>query len=225
MLQELQSKPEVMVKHEQFSFNESKLPNQLPIPDQLDASSTTSFCLDSKVHEGSSLPPHCLDGNGQDHRDNFLLGAVPDTLLSRGLGTGKEIQNLISGYWQQKDVDTELSTADISSQSFGVADMSFKPGCSTDAVVNEGVPNRGAWANQPQRMRTYTKVCYFTSILEEFVSCVQSIKILSAAEVQQMSLDGNLISLSVRTEACSGSNSGNPWRGQLDDCSFASFQH
>ncbi|RWW67254.1 hypothetical protein BHE74_00025310 [Ensete ventricosum] len=209
MLQELQSKPEVMVKHEQFSFNESKLPNQLPTPDQLDASSTTSFCLDSKVHEGSSLPPHCLDGNGQDHRDNFLLGAVPDTLLSRGLGTGKEIQNLISGYWQQKDVDTELSTADISSQSFGVADMSFKPGCSTDAVVNEGVPNRGAWANQPQRMRTYTK----------------SIKILSAAEVQQMSLDGNLISLSVRTEACSGSNSGNPWRGQLDDCSFASFQH
>ncbi|RWW34311.1 hypothetical protein GW17_00000916 [Ensete ventricosum] len=166
MLQELQSKPEVMVKHEQFSFNESKLPNQLPTPDQLDASSTTSFCLDSKVHEGSSLPPHCLDGNGQDHRDNFLLGAVPDTLLSRGLGTGKEIQNLISGYWQQKDVDTELSTADISSQSFGVADMSFKPGCSTDAVVNEGVPNRGAWANQPQRMRTYTKVCYFPFILE-----------------------------------------------------------
>ncbi|KAJ8500377.1 hypothetical protein OPV22_010929 [Ensete ventricosum] len=248
MLQELQSKPEVMVKHEQFSFNESKLPNQLPTPDQLDASSTTSFCLDSKVHEGSSLPPHCLDGNGQDHRDNFLLGAVPDTLLSRGLGTGKEIQNLISGYWQQKDVDTELSTADISSQSFGVADMSFKPGCSTDAVVNEGVPNRGAWANQPQRMRTYTKVQKCGSVgrsewklvyvdhendillvgddpWEEFVSCVQSIKILSAAEVQQMSLDGNLISLSVRTEPCSGSNSGNPWRGQFDDCSFASFQH
>ncbi|THU58023.1 hypothetical protein C4D60_Mb03t09750 [Musa balbisiana] len=280
MLQELQSKPQVMIKHEQFSFNESKLPNQLPVADQLDASSTTSFCLDSKVHEGLSLPPHCLDGNGQDHRDNFLLGTMPDTLLSRGLGMGKEIQNLISGCWQQKDVDTELSTADISSQSFGVADMSFKPGCSADVVVNEGVPTRGAWANQHQRMRTYTKVqkcgsvgrcidvtrytgydelrhdlaCMFgiegqledshrtewklvyvdheNDILlvgddpwEEFVSCVQSIKILSAAEVQQMSLDGNLISLSVRTEACSGSNSGNPWRGQLDDCSFASFQH
>ncbi|URD93932.1 auxin response factor [Musa troglodytarum] len=280
VLQELQSKPQVMIKNEQFSFNESKLPNQLPVADQLDASSTTSFCLDSKVHEGLSLPPHCLDGNSQDHRDNFLVGKMPDTLLSRGLGMGKEIQNLISGYWQQKDNDTELSTADISSQSFGVADMSFKPGCSTDVVANEGVPNRGAWANQPQCMRTYTKVqkrgsvgrcidvtrykgydalrhdlaCMFgiegqledshrtewklvyvdheNDILlvgddpwEEFVSCVQSMKILSAAEVQQMSLDGNLISLSVRTEACSGSNSGNPWRGQLDDCSFASFQH
>uniref|UniRef100_A0A804IAE3 Auxin response factor n=1 Tax=Musa acuminata subsp. malaccensis TaxID=214687 RepID=A0A804IAE3_MUSAM len=280
MLQELQSKPQVMIKHEQFSFNESKLPNQLPVADQLDAFSTTSFCLESKVHEGLSLPPHCLDGNSQDHQDNFLLGTMPDTLLSRGLGMGKEIQNLISGYWQQKDVDTELSTADISSQSFGVADMSFKPGCSADVVVNEGVPNRGAWANQHQRMRTYTKVqkrgsvgrcidvtrykgydelrhdlaCMFgiegqledshrtewklvyvdheNDVLlvgddpwEEFVSCVQSIKILSAAEVQQMSLDGNLIGLSVGTEACSGSNSGNPWRGQLDDCSFASFQH
>ncbi|URE34714.1 auxin response factor [Musa troglodytarum] len=285
MLPELQSKTQVMAKHEQFNIKESmQMPNQLTVTDQLDASSTTSFCLEGSGHEGVSLPPQCLDGNGQDHRDNFLLGTMPDnTLLSRGLGTGKDIQNLVSGYGQQKDGDTELSTADISSQSFGVPDMSFKPGCSTDVVVTEGVLNRGVWANQPPpppRMRTYTKVqkrgsvgrcidvtrykgyddlrCDLARMFgiegqledsyrtewklvyvdhendillvgddpwEEFVSCVQSIKILSVAEVQQMSLDGNLTSLSVRTEACSGSNSGNPWRGQFDDASFASFHH
>ncbi|KAJ8472186.1 hypothetical protein OPV22_026529 [Ensete ventricosum] len=254
MLPELQSKTQVMAKHEQFNIKETmQMPNQLTVTDQLDASSTTSFCLEGSGHEGVSLPPQCLDGNGQDHRDNFLLGTMPNTLLSRGLGIRKDIQNLVSGYGQQKDVDTELSTADISSQSFSVADMSFQPGCSTDVVVTEGVLNRGVWANQPPpppppRMRTYTKVQKRGSVgrtewklvyvdhendillvgddpWEEFVSCVQSIKILSAAEVQQMSLDGNLTSLSVRTEACSGSNSGNPWRGQFDDASFASFHH
>ncbi|XP_009418003.2 auxin response factor 16-like isoform X1 [Musa acuminata AAA Group] len=284
MLPELQGKTQLMAKHEQFNIKESmQMPNQLAVTDQLDASSTTSFCLEGSGHDGVSLPSHCLDGNGQDHRDNFLLGTMPDTLLSRGLGTRKDIQNLVSGYGQQKDIDTELSTADISSQSFGVPDMSFKPGCSTDVVVTEGVLNRGVWANQPPpppRMRTYTKVQKRGSVgrcidvtrykgyddlrrdlarmfgiegqledtyrtdwklvyvdhendillvgddpWEEFVSCVQSIKILSAAEVQQMSLDGNLTSLSVRTEACSGSNSGNPWRGQFDDASFASFHH
>ncbi|XP_074572371.1 auxin response factor 16-like [Curcuma longa] len=251
LLQEFQSKPQVLVKHEHLNPKELvQLCNQLP-----------------------------LNGNGQDHsRDDCLLAAMPATLLSRGLGTGKDIQNL-SCYSQRKDIDTELSTADISSQSFGVADMSFNPGCSTD-VVNEGVLSRGAWTNQPARMRTYTKVQKRGSVgrcidvthykdyeelrhdlarmfgiegqleephgtewklvyidhekdillvgddpWEEFISCVQSIKILSAAEVQQMSLDGNLTSLSVRNEACSGPNSGNVWRGQLDDARFPSFHH
>ncbi|WOL12159.1 auxin response factor 16 isoform X2 [Canna indica] len=282
LLQELQRKPQVLVKQEQIDTKEStQLANQLFITEQLDASSTTSFCVEGSGHESLSLPTNYLDGNSQDHRGNFLLGTMPDTLLSRGLDTGRDIHNLVSGYGQQKDVETELSTADISSQSFGVPDMSFNPGCSTDVMVNDGVLSKGVWSNQPLRMRTYTKVQKRGSVgrcidvtrykgynelrhdlarmfgiegqledshgtewklvyvdhekdillvgddpWEEFIGCVQSIKILSAAEVQQMSLDGNLTSLSMRNEACSGTNSGNVWRGsQFDDASFASFQH
>ncbi len=64
---------------------------------------------------------------------------------------------------------------------------------------------------------------YFLIVCREFVSCVQSIKILSSAEVQQMSLDGDLGSLPVPNQACSGTDSGNAWRGHYDDNSAASF--
>lgn len=57
----------------------------------------------------------------------------------------------------------------------------------------------------------------------EFVSCVQSIKILSPAEVQQMSLDGDLGQVPISNQACSGTEGGNAWRGQYDDNSAASF--
>ncbi|PHU24865.1 Auxin response factor 19 [Capsicum chinense] len=58
---------------------------------------------------------------------------------------------------------------------------------------------------------------------EEFVSCVQSIKILSCAEVQQMSLDGDLGDVPIPNQASSGTDSGNAWRGHYDDNSAASF--
>ncbi|CAA0818702.1 Auxin response factor 19 [Striga hermonthica] len=59
---------------------------------------------------------------------------------------------------------------------------------------------------------------------EEFVSCVQSIKILSSAEVQQMSLDGDLgEQLPVPNQACSGTDSGNAWKVHYDDNSAMSF--
>lgn len=51
----------------------------------------------------------------------------------------------------------------------------------------------------------------------EFVSCVQSIKILSSAEVQQMSLDGDLGHVPIPNQACSETENGNAWRGQYDD--------
>jgi hypothetical protein len=57
----------------------------------------------------------------------------------------------------------------------------------------------------------------------EFVNCVQSIKILSSAEVQQMSLEGDLGYVPITNQACSGSESGNAWRAQYDDNSAASF--
>lgn len=55
------------------------------------------------------------------------------------------------------------------------------------------------------------------------MSCVQNIKILSAAEVQQMSLNGDLVSMPVQNQACSGSDNGNAWKGQYDDNSVTSF--
>ncbi|KAL3830061.1 hypothetical protein ACJIZ3_018863 [Penstemon smallii] len=59
---------------------------------------------------------------------------------------------------------------------------------------------------------------------EEFVTCVQSIKILSSAEVQQMSLDGDLGQLPVVNQACSGTESGNnAWKGRYDDTLATSF--
>ncbi|KAL3642882.1 hypothetical protein CASFOL_013697 [Castilleja foliolosa] len=59
---------------------------------------------------------------------------------------------------------------------------------------------------------------------EEFVICVQSIKILSSAEVQQMSLDGDLgQQVPIPTQACSGTDSGNAWRVHYDDNSATSF--
>lgn len=62
-------------------------------------------------------------------------------------------------------------------------------------------------------------------VSREFVSCVQSIQILPFAEEQQMSLDGDLANVAVpnNQQACSGSDSGNAWKGQYDDNSAASF--
>ncbi|XP_010261761.1 PREDICTED: auxin response factor 19-like [Nelumbo nucifera] len=277
-LQELQSKSDIQVKHELANLKEpEQLAHKGIITDQLDASSSaTSYCLDgsSSLLQNFLLPNFCLEGESQADPPNNLLfgvnidGLTPDTLLSRGFGSGKDLQNLISSYGgTQRDIDTELSTAAISSQSFGVPDMSFKPSCSNDAAVNEtGAFNRGLWTSQtPQRLRTFAKVQKRGSVgrsidvtrysgynelrrdlahmfgiegqledphrtewklvyvdhendillvgddpWEEFVSCVQSIKILSSTEVQQISLDGDLGNM--RDQACSGSDSGNAWK-------------
>lgn len=57
----------------------------------------------------------------------------------------------------------------------------------------------------------------------EFVGCVQSIKILSSVEVQQMSLDGDIGNVPAPNQTSSGTHSGNKWKGQYDDNSAASF--
>ncbi|GAV76243.1 AUX_IAA domain-containing protein/B3 domain-containing protein/Auxin_resp domain-containing protein [Cephalotus follicularis] len=289
LVQELHSKSDVRIKHELTS---SKGPDQLKfkgtVTDQLEASSSvTSYCLDTgNIQQSFSLPPFCLDGDVQSNSRNNLPfasnidGLAPDTLLSRGYDSQKDLQNLLSNYGgTPRDIETELSTAGISSQSFGVPNVPFKPGCSTDGAINDnGILSNGWWANQTQRMRTYTKVQKRGSVgrsidvtrykgydelrhdlarmfgiegqledpqssdwklvyvdhendillvgddpWEEFVTCVQSIKILSSAEVQQMSLDGNLGNVPVPNQACSGTDSGNAWRGHYDDNSAASF--
>eukprot|EP00261_Vitis_vinifera_P023957 XP_010656095.1 PREDICTED: auxin response factor 7 isoform X2 [Vitis vinifera] len=289
LVQELQSKSDIRIKNEVPS---SKVPDQLrykgTVTDQLEASSSaTSYCLDAgTLQQNFTLPTFCLDGDVQSNPQSnppFAVnidGLTPDTLLSRGFDSGKDLQNLLSNYGgTPRDIETELSTAAISSQSFGVPNMSFKPGCSNDVAITEtGVLSNGLWTNQAQRMRTYTKVQKRGSVgrsidvtrykgydelrhdlarmfgiegqledpqrtdwklvyvdhendillvgddpWEEFVSCVQSIKILSSAEVQQMSLDGDLGHVPVPNQACSGTDSGNAWKGHYEDTSAASF--
>jgi len=164
VVQELQSKPEIRVKHE---LPGSKAPEQQKYKvtgtEQLDASSSaTSYCLDtSGFQQNFSLPGFSMEGDVQSQSRNNLHfaanvdGMTPDALLSRGFDTGKDIQNLLSNYGgTPRDFETELSAAAISSQSFGLPNM-----CSTDVAVNDaGVLGGGLWPSQTQRMRTYTKV-------------------------------------------------------------------
>lgn len=55
------------------------------------------------------------------------------------------------------------------------------------------------------------------------MSCVQSIKILSYSEVQQMSLDVDLGNMPDPNQISSETDSGNPWKWQYEDNSDASF--
>ncbi|XP_012444798.1 auxin response factor 19 isoform X1 [Gossypium raimondii] len=287
LAQELLSKPDIQIKHEpptSRGLDQSKYKSS--VTDQLEASSSgTSYCLDAgTLQHNASLA--FLEGDVQSHSRNNLPftanidGLAPETLLTREYDSQKDLQNMLSNYGgNPRDIDTELSTAAISCQSFGVPNIPFKTGCSNDVAINEtGVLNGGLWTNQTQRMRTYTKVQKRGSVgrsidvtrykgydelrhdlarmfgiegqledpqssdwklvyvdhendillvgddpWEEFVSCVQSIKILSSAEVQQMSLDGNLGNVSVPNQACSGTENGNAWRGHYDDTSAVSF--
>ncbi|KAL2503360.1 Auxin response factor 19 [Forsythia ovata] len=174
---------------------------------------------------------------------------TPDAFLSRNYDSGKDIQNLFTNYGDTpRDFETELSSAGIDLQSFGIPAMSFEPGCSNDVALNKtGVSNSrvqkrgsvgrtidvtrykgydelrhdlarifGIEGQLEDPQRTEWKLVYIdheNDILlagddpwEEFVSCVQSIKILSASEVQQMSLDGDLGQLPVSNQACSGTD-------------------
>ncbi|XWS72304.1 hypothetical protein CRYUN_Cryun02cG0028500 [Craigia yunnanensis] len=288
LVQELQSKPDIRIKHELPTFkgpDQSKYKST--VTDQLEASSSgTSYCLDAGTIQHNFSLPTFLEGDVQSHPRNNLPftanidGFAPDTLLSKGYDSQKDLQNLLSNYGgNPRDIDTELSTAAIRSQMFGVPNIPFKNGCSNDVAINEtGVLNGGLWSNQTQHMRTYTKVQKRGSVgrsidvirykgydelrhdlarmfgiegqledpqssdwklvyvdhendillvgddpWEEFVTCVQSVKILSSAEVQQMSLDGDLGNVAVPNQACSGTDSGNAWRGHYDDTSVASF--
>ncbi|XP_057431706.1 auxin response factor 19-like isoform X2 [Lotus japonicus] len=281
-LMELQTKSDMQIKHELHSAKgPDKLKYKGTIAEQMETSSGTSYCIDTgNIHQNFQLPNFCMDGDVQSHpRNNLpfashLDGLTPDTFLSRGYDSQKDLQNLLSNYGAApRDIETELSTAAISSELFGMPNMPFKPGCSNDIAMNDtGVLNNGLWANQTQRMRTYTKVQKCGSVgrcidvtrysgydelrqdlarmfgiegqledpqrtewklvyvdhendillvgddpWEEFVSCVQSIKILSSAEVQQMSLDGDLGHVPIPNQACSETENGNAWRGQYDD--------
>lgn len=280
-----QSKLDAKVKPE---LSNLKVPDQLKDKaiDTEPTTSVTSYSMDAVgLPHNFSIPNFCLEGDvvHSQTRSDLSFGVnidslPPDALLSRGFDSQNMMSNYLSG---PRDIDTELSAAEVSPQSFGMPqDMSFKVGCSNDIPAKDaGVLGNGLWGNQnQQRMRTYTKVQKRGSVgrtidvtrykgyeelrhdlarmfgiegqledaqrlewklvyvdhendillvgddpWEEFVSCVQSIKILSYSEVQKMSLDGDLGNVPVPNQASSGTDSGNPWRAQYDDNSAQSF--
>ncbi|KAJ9538679.1 hypothetical protein OSB04_031412 [Centaurea solstitialis] len=277
---DLQSRTKSNTRLKQEATN-GKLPKYKTIAnEQLEPStSVTSYSLDAG---NFPIPNFCVDNDDiiQPQTSNSfplatnINGLPPDALLSRGFDS----QNLLSSFCgAPRDIDTELSSAVINPQPFGMPDMSFKPGCSNDvavrvekndvAVNDSGVLGNGLWGNQAQRVRTYTKVQKRGSVgrtidvtrymgyeelrhdlarmfgiegqledaqrtdwklvyvdhendillvgddpWEEFVSCVQSIKILSYSEVQKMSLDGDLGNMPLPNQAASsGTDGGNLW--------------
>ncbi|KAF8046979.1 hypothetical protein N665_3283s0002 [Sinapis alba] len=264
-----------------YSKSDMRLKHELAGPQKSKASLTDHHQLEASASGTSFLAP--TFGLDSDSRNSLLGGAnvdngfVPDTLLSRGYDSQKDLQNMLSNYGGvTNDIGTEMSTSAIGTQSFGIPNV---PAISNDVAVNDaGVLGGGLWPTQTQRMRTYTKVQKRGSVgrsidvnryrgydelrhdlarmfgiegqledpqtsdwklvyvdhendillvgddpWEEFVNCVQSIKILSSAEVQQMSLDGNFAGVPVTNQACSGGDSGNAWRGHYDDNSATSF--
>ncbi|KAK8550358.1 hypothetical protein V6N12_039071 [Hibiscus sabdariffa] len=281
LAQELLCKPDIQIKHEPATKGLDQSKYKSSVTDQLEASSSrTSYCLDAGTIQHNASLPTFLEGDVQSHSRNNLPfaanidGLAPETLLTREYDSQKDLQNILSNCGaNSRDIDTELSTAAISCQSFGVPNIPFKTGCSNDVAINDtGVLNGGLWANQTQPMRTYTKVQKRGSVgrsidvtrykgydelrhdlarmfgiegqledpqisdwklvyvdhendillvgddpWEEFVSCVQGIKILSSAEVQHMSLDGDLGNVTLSNHACSGTENANAWRGHYDD--------
>ncbi|KAL1207822.1 Auxin response factor 19 [Cardamine amara subsp. amara] len=257
------------------------------VTDQIDVSTAgTTYCPDvvgpaQQQQQTFPLPSFGFDGDCQSHqpRNNLAFAGNLEAVTSDALYSQKDFHNLVPNYGNTpRDIETELSSAAISSQSFGIPSIPFKSGCSNEVggINDSGIMNGGLWPNQTQRMRTYTKVQKRGSVgrsidvtrysgydelrhdlarmfgiegqledpqtsdwklvytdhendillvgddpWEEFVNCVQNIKILSSAEVQQMSLDGDLAAIPTTNQACSETDSGNAWKIHYEDTSAA----
>ncbi|CAF2257246.1 unnamed protein product [Brassica rapa] len=264
------------------SRNNQGMVNLRSAADQINVSTAgTTYCPDAvgTAQQQQTLPlpsfGYCQQRNNLACAGNIEAVTTPDALYSQ-----KEFQNLVPNYANApRDIETELSSAAISSQSFGIPSIPFKSGGSNEigGVNHSGIMNGGGlWPNQAQRMRTYTKVQKRGSVgrsidvtrysgyeelrndlarmfgiegqledprpsdwklvytdhendillvgddpWEEFVNCVQNIKILSSVEVQQMSLDGDLAAIPATTQVCSETDSGNAWKVHYEDTSAA----
>ncbi|KAG5390722.1 hypothetical protein IGI04_032263 [Brassica rapa subsp. trilocularis] len=263
------------------SRNNQGMVNLRSAADQINVSTAgTTYCPDA-VGTAQQQQAFPLPSFGDCQRNNLAFAgnleavSTPDALYSQ-----KDFQNLVPNYGNApRDIETELSSAAISSQSFGIPSIPFKSGGSNEigGVNDSGIMNGGGlWPNQAQRMRTYTKVQKRGSVgrsiditrysgydelrndlarmfgiegqledprpsdwklvytdhendillvgddpWEEFVNCVQNIKILSSVEVQQMSLDGDLAAIPATNQVCSETDSGNAWKVHYEDTSAA----
>lgn len=162
LVQDLYSKSDMRLKSEVMTQQKSKA--SLTDHHQLEASASgTSYGLDggdNNRQQNLLAPTFGLDSGS---RNSLLGGAnvdngfVPDTLLSRGYDSQKDLQNMLSHYGGvTNDIGTEMSTSAVRTQSFGIPNV---PAISNDVAVNDaGVLGGGLWSTQTQRMRTYTKV-------------------------------------------------------------------
>ncbi|RID51735.1 hypothetical protein BRARA_H02379 [Brassica rapa] len=264
------------------SRNNQGMVNLRSAADQINVSTAgTTYCPDAvgTAQQQQTFPlqsfGNCQQRNNLAFAGNLEAVTTPDALYSQ-----KDFQNLVPNYGNApRDIETELSSAAISSQSFGIPSIPFKSGGSNEigGVNDSGIMNGGGlWPNQAQRMRTYTKVQKRGSVgrsidvtrysgydelrndlarmfgiegqledprpsdwklvytdhendillvgddpWEEFVNCVQNIKILSSVEVQQMSLDGDLAAIPATNQVCSETDSGNAWKVHYEDTSAA----
>lgn len=173
-----QLKPEARINAEMsISKGQGNLKYKSALSDLLEVSSSvTSYCPEASTIQQNVPSTFGLEGYVQSNRrnssfmDNNIDNLAPDMLLSSGFDSQKDLQNMLANYGGNPgDIETELSTAAVSSQSFGVPNMPFDMGCSNDVGINDaGVPNSGMWTSQAQRMRTYTKVGFtFISLLCE----------------------------------------------------------
>ncbi|CAN8312550.1 unnamed protein product [Cochlearia groenlandica] len=264
---------------EQFRFKGA-------VTNQIDVSAAgTTYCHDvvgpTQQQQTFPLPSFGFNGDCQSNhpRNNLAFAGNLEAVTSDALYSQKDFHNLVPDYGNTPgDIETELSSAAISSQSFGIPNIPFNSGDSNEigGINDSGIMNGGLWPNQTQRMRTYTKVQKRGSVgrsidvtryrgydelrhdlarmfgfegqlegpqnsdwklvytdhendillvgddpWEEFVNCVQNIKILSSAEVQQMSLDGDLAAIPIANQACSETDSGHAWKVHYENTSAA----
>ncbi|CAN6896317.1 unnamed protein product [Brassica oleracea] len=275
------SVPEPDPVQELYTKTESRN-NLRSAADQINVSTAgTTYCPDAVGTAQQQQQAFPLPSFGDCQRNNLAFaGNLEAVTTSDALYSQKDFQNLVPTYGNApRDIETELSSAAISSQSFGIPSIPFKSGGSNEigGVNDSGIMNGGGlWPNQAQRMRTYTKVQKRGSVgrsidvtrysgyeelrndlarmfgiegqledprpsdwklvytdhendillvgddpWEEFVNCVQNIKILSSVEVQQMSLDGDLAAIPATNQVCSETDSGNAWKVHYEDTSAA----
>lgn len=126
--------------------------------------SVTSYCLDAHNYSIPNLGDVAVHSQT---RSDLSFGAnmdslPPDALLSRGFDSHNMMSNYVNGV--SRDIETELSAADISPPSFGMPDMSsFKPNeniAKDTSSIGNGLWNNSQIQQQQQRVRTYTKVTY-----------------------------------------------------------------
>lgn len=173
------------VKEPNQATLQSYLNNQL-CQIETSSSSAVSFPLnhvDAAVQQNlSSLPLQTcplmfrdVSHNGDiqtDPRSNFPFCVenqtpliVPSSpLLASSVTAGKDAQNHLPAgntaptFNTGKDIQPQLS-APLSSQSFGVPDLPFDAGVSSDMGISNGsILQRGSWQQPPAPVRTYTKV-------------------------------------------------------------------
>ncbi|CAH1419584.1 unnamed protein product [Lactuca virosa] len=185
------------------------------------------------------LPPDALLSRGFDHSQNLMISpesfGMPDMSFKQDCSNDiKDSGVLGNGVWGNNQSQQRMRTY-TKVQKRGSVGRTIDVTCykGYEELRHDLACMFGIQGQLENSQRVDWKLVYVdheNDILlvgddpwEEFVSCVQSIKILSYSEVQQMSLDGDLGNLRMPNQASSGTDSGNPWRGQFDDNSAASF--